>query len=341
MLHGVIEKGKKAAQHPEQVIPFLKNQFYRSLAYVSLMYQKHQLDHQRDKIDELRREDDLLLIVLDACRYDFFQNQHEDYLITEAEPVLSAGMNTFEYGRYIWGDDVYDVTYVSAATPIHSEPMDMSNDDVSASGLIRQGQTLREYYQGFVPTEHISDIVDVWKSGWDDELGVTPPEVVTDQAIKEAKSSNQLVAHYFQPHAPYIGNEQELGNVRREDVDNPKGVVIDSTIYERISNGEITDSRLKELYRSNLDRVLPEVARLITNTEFERVVVMGDHGEALGEYRQYMHGNRENPYVRIVPWAEIQGVKEGNIDQRNTVDLDRREKEANVRDRLQQLGYID
>ena len=44
----------------------------------------------------------------------------------------------------------------------------------------------------------------------------------------------------------------------------------------------------------------------IINTDFEKVVVTADHGEALGEFGVYAHPRWvHHPKVRIVPWLEI------------------------------------
>lgn len=339
-MSGLLEKAKKAVRDPDKISPYLKSRILSYCAAVEFWFQKREMPRQRYKVDDLRSCDNWLLIILDACRYDMFEKGYKKYLDGHLEPVVSEGVNTFEYGRLIWGDDQYNVDYVSAATPIHSEPMDFSCDEVTVSGLNRQGEELQDYYQGFVPKDHISRIIDVWKTGWSKDLGVTPPEIVTNKAIEEAASTDNLVVHYFQPHAPYIGEEKALGGMDKEDVDNPRGVVLDTEIYNRIYEGDISDARLKELYKSNLDRVLREVAELVNETDFKNIAVVGDHGEALGEYNQYLHSNRKNPFVRIVPWFEIEEVKHSELEARQRVNIDQDDAEASVQNRLKQLGYL-
>lgn len=341
MLSELRAKAGKGIRQPHRIPPYVRRQVLGGLAVFPMAYQHQRLSNQTDYVDDLQKEDDWLLIVLDACRFDVFAETYSRYFTADVEPVISAGVNTFEYGRLNWGDGQYDVTYVSAATPIHSEPMDFSSDTVTAGGLVREGDELREHYQGFVPTDHISNIIDVWKTGWDEELGITPPKVVTDRAIAEATSADRVVAHYFQPHAPYIGEEKELGDKHKEATEDHEHVAIDASVYERVANGEITDSRLRELYVSNLERALPEVARLIAETDFDRVAVMGDHGEALSEYGQYFHRKRYNPYVRVVPWAEVRNVHKDKFESRESATVDGAESDAGVQDRLQQLGYIE
>jgi hypothetical protein len=341
VLSDALYLGRRAIEQLEYILPYLYKKTNSVAGSADLWRKSRGVRTQRELVDGLQEGDDWLLIVLDACRYDMFSDQYQEYLSGTVQPSVTAGKNTFEYGRLIWGDDEYDVTYVSAATPIHSEPMDFSCQGVTTSGLKRQGDELREYYQGFVPAEHISTIIDVWKTAWDEELGVAPPEAVTDTAIQEAQSTDTLVTHYFQPHAPYIGEERELGAGDKEGIEDGQKVVIDASIHSKVTNGEITDAQLKTLYQSNLDRVLMEVSRLVSSVDFERVVVMGDHGEALGEYNQYFHQDEQNPYVRLVPWCEVEDVNEDALPRREEFNIDSENTGGSVEQRLQDLGYIE
>jgi hypothetical protein len=284
--------------------------------------------------------DSWALIVLDACRYDRFRDIYPEYIEAETTPVAAAAKDTFGYLRKCWPEE-YDVDYVTGAAPVTTQEFEFSEDE-KADGLVFEGKDLYNIYGGYVPVDHINNIIEVWQDAWDESLGVCPPEPVTDRAIKVAPRSEQMVVHYFQPHEPYIGDTQILGNVNAVK-EHLKGGAIGRGIWERVESGEITDNQLLEAYDSNLRRVMGEVALLINeiSEEFDHIAVMGDHGEALGEYGQYTH-SIQHPYVRVVPWGLIQGVNKNvisEISDRKTITEEG--KNTMVETRLKELGYIE
>lgn len=295
------------------------------------------LPRQQDRVAELREGDDWCLIVLDACRYDVFAEIHDEYLRGRLEPIRSAGYNTFDYVRLNWPDTYEDVTYVTAAAPITSKQFEFESGNERADGLLMVGDELAEKYRGYVPNDHIPEIVEVWRESWDEVLGVCPPEPVTERAVD--LHPKKLVAHYFQPHAPYIGSEKSLSSMDPYDVDVTGGAV-DAEVWQRVREGRISDSRLRELYAANLRRALQAVCSLVSRTDYDRYVVMGDHGEALGEYGQYAHPGLEHPHIRRVPWFDVEGVREDYP----VVEFERTGSVAeskSVEERLQELGYLD
>jgi hypothetical protein len=280
------------------------------------------------------------LVVLDACRFDRFQKLAPEYLDVQTERVAANADNTFGYLRTCW-DGSYDVQYVTGAAPVTTQEFDFSDEDLQADGLVFEGKELQRMYQGFVPADHISDIVEVWRDSWDESLGVCPPEPVTDRAIALAPQSPRLVVHYFQPHEPYIGETKLLGSVE-DGADHLEGGAIGRDIWERIKSGEISDAQLKQAYDDNLRRVLAEVALFIDQVEdkYNRIAIMGDHGEALGEYGLYTH-SITHPHVRMIPWAEINGVVEDAIPNRSvSAEFDEQKDDSSVEERLQDLGYL-
>lgn len=118
------------------------------------------------------------------------------------------------------------------------------------------------------------------------------------------------------------------------------GGAVDAEIWQRVRRGEITDPELRELYTENLRRALQATHELISGTNYDRYVVVGDHGEALGEYGQYAHPAIEHPYIRKVPWLEVEGVHEDYP----AIEYERTDAVAeskSVEERLQELGYLD
>lgn len=339
----VLNMSCKALTNPSLVPPYLKRVFQKwgfayPLGYILMQQRIRSLEEQTSLVRELENQDEFLLIVLDACRYDRLEHVFDEYFTGNLDPVASAGYNTFEYVRHNW-PDFHDITYVTGAAPITSTEFEFDGD-TQLQGIAAQNERLEKRYDGYRPVDHISDIVEVWRSDWDESLGVCPPEPVTDAAIENAKTSSQLVVHYFQPHVPYIGEERALGSV--DDIDeNLHGGAIGYQIWNQAKNGDITTDELHTLYDSNLNRVLDSVCHLIHSTDFDNVFVMGDHGEALGELGIYGHPHFPHPYIRTIPWAEIDNVKKNSEDAlEKTQSLDSQDTITPVEDRLKQLGYL-
>lgn len=296
---------------------------------------------QESKLDELRKGNSWALIVLDACRFDRFMNISQEYMDVEVEPISAAATNTFKYQKKCWPDE-YDVDYITGAAPVTSQEFDFSDKNLKADGIAHKGDTLRDMYGGYIPNDHISNIIEVWREAWDESLGVCPPEPVTDRSIEMAPDSEKLVIHYFQPHEPYIGKTKLLGDIAKVE-EHVKGGAIGRGIYERVQSGEVSDDYLLKAYDDNLRRVLKEVVLLFSHisTHFDRVIIMADHGEALGEYGKYKHSKR-HPYVRKVPWGEIKGVNEKMLpDRKLKQNIVAEKDDSSVKDRLLDLGYME
>jgi len=250
--------------------------------------QKSNYPDQQRKVKNLGEE--YLLIILDACRYDIFLEEFNDFLEGELEPVWSSGVDTFRYMRNIW-DGYYDLVYVSGAVPINS-----AVDDPTSVG---------EMYGDYIPKRHFKEIVDAWDSGWRDDLGTVPPSNVTEEARKKL-DEDKLVVHYYQPHAPFIGDYPLLGKTG-SNVGKNRGNPPDGVIWDRVRGGKITDRQIRKAYRSNLRLVLDEVSDLVEDMDSRKVVITADHGELLGDDGLYSHPWSVNhPKLRKVPWLEVE-----------------------------------
>lgn len=313
----------KAAQNPEKAAYKVQELAGAIPARVYHGWQTEKLPNQCDYLDRFRNQDEYLLIILDACRCDVFTEVAPEYLAFESiKPMQSEGRNTFEYVSRCWDESYDDVAYVSAATPVNSDSREEYDE-----------HTLRQLYGGYVPSEHLSNIRDVWRESWDESIGITPPAAVTDAALEA--DSQKIVAHYFQPHAPYIGRQSLLGHTNNESSSPREGEPVDAPVWEQVKYGDLTRGQLYQLYESNLRRALREVCRLVEQIDNKTVAIMGDHGEALGEYWSYGHSSSKHPYVRTVPW--------GIVDKVTTYPDGEENKEGNtsVTSRLEDLGYLN
>lgn len=323
-------KVKTGLRNPSKVVPYLLLKTIQPLRVAAARKATAGNPSQKLLIDDLREQDSWLLIVLDACRYPEFSEVAPAVFNGDLKKMTTEGHDTFEYARNCWSGSYPDVTYLSGAVPVNSGTVEFDNEGLS------------EIYDGFVPEEHIGEIVDVWQSGWDERFGVVPPWNITPVA-RDYLDTDQLVVHYFQPHAPYVGVEQELGHHNDENANPLGGEPPDAPLWRRIKRGDVTQSRLVELYRSNLEAVLYEAAKVVEEAPHDNIVIMGDHGEALGEYWTYAHPRKDHPLILTAPWMKVTGVKaewRQHLTVPDVVPSSSSTDDSSVESRLRELGYI-
>jgi len=261
------------------------------------------LESQEELIRERRFD---VLIVLDACRYDVFQQVVYEYLDGVLKPVLSPASVTMDWLKRVWGGNVWrDVIYVTAS------PM------INKRGLLPE----------FDARGRFLDIVEVWDWGWSEELSTVPPDKV-NLGVRMARARARLrglrfpgdyriVVHYVQPHAPYIALQRVISKISKHELS--KEIVdialrrlgrftgkfsVDhillGVLKERLSDEKLRDV-MRKAYVGNLRWVLRSVADLTTHLG-GKAVITADHGELLGEYGLYFHMDLPLPQLRIVPW---------------------------------------
>lgn len=249
------------------------------------------------------------LIVLDACRYDIFEEVYDelDWLKGDLSKKISRGSMSIEWLNRNFTDYYGDVVYISANTFV--SPVDMDP---------HYGR------KEFDPTEHFYDLIPMYDKKEYREGNVTKPEAMTEKAVEASKKypNKRFIIHYMQPHEPYLGEdyyapEKLLRELRRE--------------------GKSFDE-LKKYYKANLIRALESVKSLIAAVD-GKVVITSDHGELFGEYG--MHTHPHSVYVSElidIPWLEINNgerrqTKEEQSVQDNEID------EEMIKEKLEGLGY--
>ncbi|MXR51711.1 hypothetical protein GRX03_08860 [Halovenus sp. WSH3] len=270
-------------------------------------------------------------LVLDSCRYDVFESVYDEYLDGSLERRESIGSSTPEWAyRTFTGS--HDIAYFSGNPFINSLGIPLSELKWGASC---------DY--DWTATDHISNVIDIWREGWDDELGTVPPENMTEgfenhqDAVEEAE---RTVLHYMQPHAPYLSRGQggKLGQIkeginRQAESDGDGGVVskIGDTVRPKLEQSlegsslaqkaglwlemdpvELvrggTRQTAMEYHEQNLRIALEEIVDLIDDLDGD-IVVTADHGEAFGEQGVWEHHIETHiPPLIEVPWLEVDGV---------------------------------
>lgn len=212
-------------------------------------------------------------IILDACRYDLFTSV--EWNRPEAvEPIYSVASMTGDWMERTFPTDASDTIYVTSA-PLSDQVLE---------------------------SNQFAELDEVWRYGFNEEMGTIPPECVTDRAIIHGRESNteQLVIHYMQPHFPAV-KHPELGSKL-----NPGNSGRWNSIWERCYEGEISSDVLWDAYRSNLQVVLRQVEVLLDNISADRVIITSDHRNALGKAGRYGHpSDAVISDIRQVPWAVI------------------------------------
>lgn len=214
-----------------------------------------------------------ILIILDACRYDYFARCNT--IKGELSKIRLETTKTLDWVGISWNGK-YDITYVSA-NPLISSKFSKGN------------------YKG---GDHFKEVIDVWDFGWSEELRTVHPDVVT--RIAREYIDKNLIVHYIQPHAPYIGEPKlnifSWAQIRYQLL----GVKKQSINEEKVEDIEL----LKEAYIGNLKLVLRSVEKLLKYIPMDKkVVISSDHSELLGEENLIGHNydlNRQIPIPYLI-----------------------------------------
>lgn len=270
-------------------------------------------------------------VLLDACRYDLFQETVADApLQGTLEKRRSVQSATPGYLRENFGRDTHhDLVYVTANPYVHT----MFDDG------------------------HFHATDNVWRDGWDEDLQTVLPETMAERAVAalEAYPNKRILVHFNQPHAPFIG-EQRLGGrkhsaIREEAMggDRPDPSDRRPTPFERLGRGEVTRDEVWDAYRSNLERAFPSVERILEAAN-GRIAVTSDHGNALGEWAKpfpiRVYGHPLN--VFISPLVEVPYHVHDSGSRRDVVAAPPNQEasvegdvESETRERLRILGYAE
>jgi hypothetical protein len=266
------------------------------------------------------------LIILDACRYDTFAEIN--WLEGDLESRISKGCVTGNFLGKNFTDEYPDMVYLA--------------------GNPHASRIIPDRFHAFLP---------VWQTHWDEELGTVPPEAMTEAVIEAANRfpSKRIVAHYVQPHEPYIGPEtqERYGSeymnglrIAREmaETDESKQSA-KGGIMTRYREGELSRSEALSAYRENLEIALSSVESLHAELS-GKTVVSSDHGEMFGEFawplpvRRIGHwgGLRTTKLVKVpwftLPYDERKGITRGTIQQASA------ESENERTEKLRALGYL-
>lgn len=211
------------------------------------------------------------IIILDACRYDYFKRAWHG---APVHRVTSPGSNTHEWVRRTWPSK-YEYRLYSC------------NPFMNSKGL---------GHWGYHAKDHFKKVIDLWLTHWDEEKGTVPPGAVVDATWDAPPRS---IIWFIQPHAPYLSWGKSRGHPDGQDFINWTPDRTDE-LYPR-------DPRTHRVhYGINVIKVVQAVQNLITNLE-PPILITSDHGELLGEGGIRGHpGKSKRPELRHVPVVIIE-----------------------------------
>lgn len=266
---------------------------------------------------EIMNEDWDNLIILDACRYDIFEEINT--IDGNLESRISRGSSTPEFLlNNFKGTSHYDTVYVCAIPMIEEQGVH----------------------------ENFYDTIRVWRSDWDDENQTVPPEDMADQVRDTANKypEKRIIAHFLQPHYPFIGSTGK--EIPHPSVEGPglssRNDDAPDYIWKQLREDRIDTQLAWEAYRENLELALPHVNNLI-NDLTGRTVVTSDHGNGFGKYGVYGHPTHRSLYLENlvkVPWLVIDDGTRKDIVEEDSYSGNGSDSE-NIQERLQALGYAE
>lgn len=258
------------------------------------------------------------LLILDACRFDLAA----DVFDTEVEYRWSGGSNSEEFLEFNLGNyEADDTVWVTA------------NPHVSAF------------------SDRIFEVVELWDTHWDEELQTVPPEAVVEATLAAASEypEKRLIAHFMQPHYPFIG---EIGRERLPTHGSFTGNGVRTNgrshddIWTLLREGNVSRELVQTAYRENLELVVPHAEELAEALD-GLSVISSDHGNVFGHeigpfpMRLFGHpyGFKIEALIKV-PWIEYPGterrsIRAGEISTGPSENTEKREE------RLRKLGYLE
>lgn len=274
-------------------------------------------------------EDDWdLLIVLDACRIDVLQEVRDEYdYLDEIGRRLSVGSHSREWlaktFSRVWCDEVGRTAMISGNPHTQAVFHDGEYPPKEIVPFCRPKWDV-------VHSEDFARLEELWQYNHGKGYGV-PPRPVTDRTIATSREVNpdRLIAHYMQPHIPYLSDV--LAEGRELTHEEEKG-------WKALENDTLSAKEHWKLYRDNLRLVLDDIELLLENVDADQVYLTADHGNVFGEWGAYGHPEGlPHPRVKYVPWVTLSATDYGEYEPEYSLP---KQSETTVEDRLGDLGYL-
>jgi len=305
LVHRVIDSPElllKGAKDPA-LAPLVLNRVYHQT--------RNGYEYNRDGVDVIDDEDWDNLIILDACRYDEYEELTPFEGDVETRTSRGSSSSQFVYGNFN-GKRRHDLVYVSG-NRWYPQLKETGNLDAEVHA---HHDVERDAMGGYVPS----------------------PEQMTKAALDMASEfpNKRLLIHYMQPHKPYLGDHAEAFRYEVE---------ADYGLREVMRAFDIDREKLRPAYRGNLSLVFEHVQRLVEELD-GKTVISSDHGEMLGDrlspipVRWYGHPSRVYvPELTEVPWQVVSDGPRREITSDPPVSRDTEYDAEALAESLRNLGY--
>lgn len=252
-----------------------------------------------------------VLVLLDGCRVDVMDEVADEYeFLDDPGTLTSVGSSSIQWIERTFTDEyaeqLRETVYVTG-NPFSKRVL--SDGDLFA-------------------------LDEVWRYGWDAEVGTVPARNVTDRAIAAGREhdAERLVVHYMQPHFPSVPDPLTSG-MNAETLGDGEGW---DSPWHRLRRGELDEASVWSAYRENLHYVLEDVGLLLENFDADQVVISADHGNAVGELGVYGHPKVPLSPIRNVPWYRTSATDTRSYEP----DLEPSDEIGDVEEKLNALGYL-
>jgi hypothetical protein len=273
-----------------------------------------------------------LLVVLDACRWDLFEEVADEYdFIESSGTFMSNASHSREWLHKHFMEPKSTKHKIKAWIDLlpNVDNMAVFEDHYTMSGRLEVAETAYITWNVFarmLEGDAFYEYVPVGKAKWDDSDIILNPRTITDETIRVMRESEPeyVIAHYMQPHTPF----RDSG-----------GSALDGSAWERIQRGEKQYDEAWTEYKNNLRWVLDDVKLLLENVDAEKVVITADHGNAIGEWSCYGHRPYvPNPAMKRVPWALATATDKQTYEPEPREEYESASEEE-ITERLEALGY--
>ena len=264
-----------------------------------------------------------VLVVLDACRPDLLAEVAPEFgFLPRTGRVRSVASTSREWLERTFAPDRLAETRRTAY--VTGNPFSDGTCDPAAFAMLDE----------------------VWRYGWDEELGTVPAEPITDRAIRawRAGVADRLIVHYMQPHFPSVPNPEFASGIELDAVGDHW-----ESVWDGLRRGRLDRESVWAAYRDNLRYVLGQVELLATSIDADRVVVTADHGNSFGSWGLYGHPEAPIGAIRDVPWAVLTARDVAGYEPRDWADATEVEtrrphgtagSDDRVESMLRNLGYL-
>jgi len=262
-----------------------------------------------DEINLLEEEWDIL-IILDACRYDTFEEVYKKILKRKGELKKAK---TFSNGTKEWMDG--NIKGMDCSDIIYIDPIIM--------------------FDMWLPNNTFFEVDRVWKYGWNYYYGTILPRQMTDSALKQMKKhpNKRIIVHYHQPHPPFLDpafrkivknivTPELVINIMSGKVENKTNDLSNCIQRQmmRVLGSErawkcmiklgiephgmgytykyLGMDKIIEAYKQNMMMALNSINRIISKSNGSKIVISSDHS-------YNFDGTKTRIRKAYVPWLEI------------------------------------